>query len=348
MTNDKGASTLIIDTYRLNIPLDIGVCDVEFALFAPLPTFADSMMNTALLEQLCNLHAPSGEEAPMKDFLLKYVKTASKKWAAKPQIVHGPELQDCFILKFGKPRTAVFVHMDSIGFTVRYFNQLLTIGSPDAEVGTALVGKDSKGPIECYLEFDHEEHALYKFGREIERGTSLTFKVDFRETKDFIESAYLDDRLGLYAALKVAESMRNGLIVFTCWEEHGGGSVTFLGDYIYKRWKVRQALIADVTWATDGVAIGQGVAISLRDRNIPRKSFIDRIIAIAQKNKIKYQLEVEASGSSDGGELQRSSAPFDWCFIGPPSEQPHTPNEKVHKADVEEMIQLYKVLIKEL
>src|SRR5690349_1909998 len=305
-------------------------------------------MNTALLEKLCSLHAPSGEESAMKDFLLKHIKAESKRWAAKPQLIQTPELQDCFILKFGKPRTAIFVHMDSIGFTVRYFNQLLTIGSPDAENGTVLVGHDSQGPIECFMEIDEEQHAFYKFGRQIDRGTSLTFKVEFRETRDFIESAYLDDRLGLFVALKIAETLRNGLIVFTCWEEHGGGSVSFLADYIYKRWKVRQALIADVTWATDGVGLGQGVAISLRDRNIPRRTFIDKIIALAAKNEIHYQLEVEASGSSDGGELQRSSAPFDWCFIGPPSEQPHTPNEKVSKRDVEEMIKLYDVLMKKL
>jgi putative aminopeptidase FrvX len=305
-------------------------------------------MDSKFLQQLCSLHAPSGQEVAMKDFLLKYIRTAARKWAVKPQLVQGPELQDCLILKFGRPRTAIFVHMDSIGFTVRYFNQLLTIGSPDAPAGTVLVGEDSQGPIECMVELDDEQHAFYKFGRPIDRGTALTFKVNFRETKDFIESAYLDDRLGVYAALKVAETMRNGLIVFTCWEEHGGGSVTFLADYIYKRWKVRQALIADVTWATDGVAIGSGVAISLRDRNIPRRSFVDRIIAIAEKHKVGYQLEVEASGSSDGGELQRSSAPFDWCFIGPPSEQPHTPDEKVHKNDVAEMIRLYGILMKEL
>jgi len=225
---------------------------------------------------------------------------------------------------------------------------LLTIGGPEVQVGTVLVGKDSHGPIECLLDMDNEEHALYKFGRQIDRGTSLTFKVDFRESNDYIESAYLDDRLGVWAVLKVAETLRDGLIVFTCWEEHGGGSVSFLADYVYKKWKVAQALIADVTWATDGVAIGNGVAISMRDRNIPRKTYIDRVIALAAKHKIKYQLEVEGSGSSDGGELQRSSAPFDWCFIGPPSEQPHTPNERVHKADVDQMVKLYNVLMKEL
>jgi len=301
-----------------------------------------------LLQQLCSVHAPSGYELPMKEFLLKHIRKTSGKWRTKPQIIEGEDLLDCIILKFGKPRTVIFAHMDSIGFTVRYFNQLLTIGSPDVQTGTTLTGEDSKGPIECSVEIDDDQHAFYKFGRQIDRGTTLTYKVDFRETVDHIESAYLDDRLGIYAALRVAENLQNGLIVFTCWEEQGGGSVSFLADYIYRKWKVRQALIADVTWATDGVALGKGVAISLRDRNIPRRSFVDRIVGIAAKNNIKYQLEVEGSGSSDGGELQRSSAPFDWCFIGPPSEQPHTPNERVHKGDVDEMIRLYDVLMKEL
>jgi putative aminopeptidase FrvX len=68
--------------------------------------------------------------------------------------------------------------------------------------GARLVGQDSKGPIDCELEFDKENHAFYKFGRAIDRGTTLTYKINFRETKDFIETAYLDNRLGIYNALK--------------------------------------------------------------------------------------------------------------------------------------------------
>jgi putative aminopeptidase FrvX len=33
-----------------------------------------------LLKQLCEIHAPSGNEAPMKEFLLRYIKKESKKW----------------------------------------------------------------------------------------------------------------------------------------------------------------------------------------------------------------------------------------------------------------------------
>lgn len=301
-----------------------------------------------LLETLCAIHAPSGSEAPLKEFLLKYIKKEKKNWRVKPQIVEGDEFQDCLILKFGKPQTAIFAHMDSIGFTVRYQNQLVSIGSPDAGTGAKLVGEDSLGPIECDLELDEDHHAFYKFGRPIDRGTTLTYKPNFRETSIYVESPYLDDRLGIYAALKVAETLTNGVIVFSCWEEHGGGSVPYLADYIYNKWGVRQALIADVTWATEGVEPGLGVAISLRDRNVPRKVFLDRIVDLARRKKTPHQLEVEAAGSSDGGELQRGHLPFDWCFIGPPSHQPHTPNEKVYKKDIDSMIELYKILMKEL
>ena len=306
------------------------------------------MIDSKLLKTLCEVHAPSGNEIGMKEFLLDYIQKEKKKWSVKPEVIEGDELQDCIILRFGKPRTAIFAHMDSIGFTVRYFNQLIPIGSPDAEMGTKLVGKDSLGPIECELEYDKENHAFYKFNRQIDRGTDLTYKIDFRDSKNFIESAYLDNRLGCYNALKVAEKMQNGLIVFSCWEEHGGGSVPYLAKYIYEKWKVTQALVSDITWVSDGVEPGKGVVISMRDRNLPRKSYLQRIIEIARKRKVDFQLEVEGSGSSDGRELQTSPYPFDWCFVGAPEQNPHTPREKVHKHDIKTMIDLYNWLMKDL
>jgi len=301
-----------------------------------------------LLQQLCEIQAPSGNESRMTEFLLKYIAKEKKNWKTKPEIFHGDEFQDCIIVRFGKPRTAIFAHMDSIGFTVRYFNQLLPIGSPDAEPGTKLVGEDSLGQIECELGFDNDNHAIYKFGRPIDRGTTLTYKIDFRETKTTIQTPYIDDRLGVYNALKVAETLKDGVIVFSCWEEHGGGSVPYLAKFIYEKWKVKQALISDITWVSDGVHPGKGCVISLRDRNIPRKVFVDHLIEIAAMRKVDIQIEVEGSGSSDGRELQLSPYPFDWCFVGAPQEGPHTPNEKVHKDDIESMINLYQCLMKDL
>lgn len=86
----------------------------------------------------------------------------------------------------------------------------------------------------------------------------------------------------------------------------------------------------------------------MRDSLIPRRSFVNRIIDIAKKNKCLYQLEVEGSGGSDGKELQMAAAPWDWCFIGAAEEHVHSPDEKVHKKDIAGMIALYEVLMKAL
>jgi putative aminopeptidase FrvX len=300
-----------------------------------------------LLKKLCSIAAPSGEEAVLKAFILDYVHTQSSGWKAQPLVLAGEELQDCLLLVFGKPRTAVFAHMDSIGFTVRYNNQLVPIGGPNTETGYRLTGEDALGPIDCEL-VDEEGDLSYKFGRAIQRGTSLVFKSDFRETGEYIQSCYLDNRLGLYNALKLCETLEDGIIAFSCWEEHGGGSVPYLAKIIYEEYGVRQALISDITWVTEGVEHGKGVAISMRDRNIPRRSFINRIIGLADESGIDYQLEVEGSGSSDGRELQHAPYPFDWCFIGAPEDHVHSPDEKVHKHDIACMLELYQYLMKHL
>lgn len=304
-------------------------------------------MDFGLLKTLCEIHAPSGNERAMHDFILDYVKINAGHWAVKPEVIYGDDFQDCIMLKFGKPTTAIFAHMDSIGFTVRYNDQLVPIGGPRAETGYKLVGVDARGPIECEL-FEDQGNVFYKFGRGIDRGTELVFECDFRETEDFVQSCYLDNRLGVMNALKVAETLKDGVIVFSCWEEHGGGAVPYLIKYMVEQWNVRQALISDITWVTDGVRHGEGVAISMRDKNIPRRAFIDKILGIAYESDIDFQLEVEGAGSSDGRELQLSPYPIDWCFIGAPEDHVHSPDEKVHKHDIDCMVAMYRELMDKL
>lgn len=301
-----------------------------------------------LLEKLCAIHAPSGNEVAMKEFILDHVSENKESWKSQPQIVCGEEFQDCILLVFGTPRTAIFAHIDSIGFTTRYDNQLVAIGGPEVANNYLLTGRDNLGPIECNLVVDEKHHLFHNFPRGIERGTDLVFKHNYRETKDYIQSQYLDNRMGVYSALKVAETLENGIIAFSCWEEHGGGTVPMLAKYIYEKHGVKQALISDITWITEGIQHGKGVAISIRDSNIPRRKYINRIVKIARESGIKFQLEVEAAGSSDGRELQDSPYPIDWCFIGAPEDNVHSPDEIVHKADLKAMIDLYIVLMQKL
>jgi len=232
---------------------------------------------------------------------------------------------------------------------VRYGKQLVRIGGPDLKSGYKLVGEDAQGKIECTLHYNEEEGELtYAYERDIDRGTELVFKCDFRETAETVQSCYLDNRLGVWSALKVAETLENGIIAFSTWEEHGGGSVAYLAKYIYEHYGVKQALVSDITWVTEGVKAGKGVAISMRDSLIPRRAYVQKIIDIARASGIPYQLEVEGAGGSDGKELQHSAYPWDWCFVGAPEDNVHTPDELVHKKDIESMVALYKVLMEQL
>jgi len=302
-----------------------------------------------LLQSLCRLPAPAGNEAALAQFVLEYVREQQAAWLHQPRIIADERFQDCILLVFGKPRTAVFAHLDSIGFTVRYGRQLVRIGGPQAETGYRLVGKDSQGEIDCTLTVDEETGELgYAFHRDIDRGTELTFYCDFRETATTVQSCYLDNRLGVWNALRLCETLEHGIIAFSCWEEHGGGSVAYLAKFIYETYGVRQALISDITWVSEGVHAGQGCAISLRDSLVPRRAYVDRIRAIAARSGIAHQLEVEGGGGSDAKELQYAAAPWDWCFVGAPEDHVHSPDELVDKRDIASMLALYQELMHEL
>lgn len=305
-----------------------------------------------LLKQLCEIQAPSGSEYKMTEFLLNYINQNKNSWKVKPEIIYGDDFQDCILLVFGKPTTAIFAHMDSVGYTIGYNNNLIKIGGPSAKKGAVLVGEDSHGKIECVLQSKKDEHEYLtysaKFDRAIDRGTTLTYQPNFREDTDFVQCCYMDNRLGMWNALKVAETLENGAIVFSAWEEHGGGSVGYLGKYIYENYGVKQALISDITWITEGIKFNKGVAISMRDSGIPRRGYLNRIIALAKESKIPFQLEVESAGGSDGNALQRSPYPFDWCFIGAGEDFVHSPDEKVHKNDIKAMVRMYQYLMGKL
>ncbi len=302
----------------------------------------------SLLKKLCSIHSPSGNEQAMHDFVLSYIQQNKSSWKTQPQIFEGEDFQHCIVLVFGKPRTACFAHIDNIGFTVRYGNELVKIGGPRVVSGYILTGEDSIGKIECTLNVDDNNHLTYNFNREIERGTDLSFKMNWREDDDYVQSCYMDNRLGVLNALQLCETIQHGAIIFSCWEEHGGGSVPYIAKFLYENYKIKQALISDITWITEGAHHGKGVVVSMRDSGIPRRVFINRVMQCLDKNNIAYQKEIESSGGSDGNELQKQPYPIDWCFVGAAEDLVHSPDEKVHKKDVQSMLDAYSILMQEL
>ena len=301
-----------------------------------------------LLRKLCSIHAPSGNEGAMTEFLLDYIQKNMKFWKVKPEIFSGENFQDCIVLVFGKPRTAVFAHIDSIGFTVRYNNQLVKIGSPETKNGFRVKGYIDGKEFEYPIILKNDRELFIEAPLKIETGIDLTFKEIWKEDENFVQCCYMDNRLGVWNALRLCETILDGAIVFSCWEEHGGGTVPYLTKFLYEGYKINQALICDITWVTEGVRPGKGVVVSLRDTGIPRKKFISKILDLVRASNIQFQVEVEGSGGSDGTELQKQPYPIDWCFIGAPEDFVHSPSEKVHKADIKSMLEVYKYLMEKL
>ncbi|WP_343632267.1 M20/M25/M40 family metallo-hydrolase [Fluviicola sp.] len=310
------------------------------------------LSNSQLLQDLISVQGLASDESRIKSFIKDYVLRNQGTWKSKPHIIDGAGFQDAMILVFGNPRTAVYAHMDTIGYSVGYENELIRVGGPKNIDGTQLVGNDSQGIVEGELMIFENEYNQQRLqlscDRTVDRGTLLSFKPNFKETKEYVQSPYLDNRLGVYVALQLAETMENGAIVFSTYEEHGGNSVGACAKYLMNTYDVLQALICDITWVTHGVVHKGGVAISMRDSMIPRRKYLNKILNIARESGIKHQLEVESAGGSDGSVLQKSDLPIDWCFIGAAEDNVHTPNEKVYKKDIESMIELYRVLMDQL
>ena len=81
-------------------------------------------------------------------FCVELYSSKQESWKVQPEIFHGDGFQDCIVLVFGKPKTAIFAHLDSIGFTVKYDNEIVKIGGPVTKDGIELIGEDSQGKID--------------------------------------------------------------------------------------------------------------------------------------------------------------------------------------------------------
>lgn len=303
-----------------------------------------------LLSELCSIPATSGDERRVRDFILEYCSRHRSNWKNQPEFFFGDDFQDNLILVFGNPRTAFYAHMDSVGYTVRYDNYLIPIGGPEGESGDQLVFGEEGKQLKTRLISAQSgmKSLLIDFPRPLEPGTTLTYLPAFECADEFIHSPYLDNRLGIWALLQLAQTAENLALVFTCWEEHGGGAAGYLARFLYEKFQTRQAIIADVTWSTKGVFPGKGPVVSLRDSRIPRRVYTQKIRSLLSEKKVPFQLEVEAHGGSDGTEIQQIPWPVDWCFIGPPSENPHSSKESVHQMDAANFLLALKTLAENL
>ncbi len=298
---------------------------------------------------LLSLPGPSGDEAPIADWLQNVALPQAAPEAAAVRI-----LDNLLVVK-GEPRVAVFAHMDTVGFTLGYHGELIAVGgpaprdkdrlrattpAPNGEIMTGRLRASKTG----------RSYHLETGGTPAAPGTRWVYakKPRLAPNGETLTAPYLDDRAGVWCALRVLARCENVAVAFTTGEEQTGHGARVCADWLYRERGLTQALIADLTWHTNDTPMGGGAVISLRDVVSPRQVFLDRVCVLARESGIPHRHEVQSGGSSDGGNIVRTTVPMEWAFIGAAQKRSHTAREQVLLSDLDALTDLLVYLTERL
>jgi putative aminopeptidase FrvX len=291
-----------------------------------------------LLWDLLTLDGPSGDEGQTADWL-------EDRLARELPDAHVERLGDSLLARRGeKPAVAVFAHLDTTGWTMGYDKRLLPIGGPEGKPGDPI---RPAGMPDAGNTLARRRDGSWKVRGKTPSapGSRWVYAAAPQQEGSVIAAPYLDNRAGVWAALHVLRRCPSVAVAFTTYEETRGVGALLCARRLSETHGIRRALIADLTWHTKHVRCGRGVAVSLRDSCLPRRPYLDRVLALAEGSGLPFQREIESEGGSDGAALDRSGVPFDWVFVGAPEKGAHTARERVHICDLQGMAALLVHLV---
>ena len=275
-------------------------------------------------------------------------------------------------------------HIDEIGFIVTHiddngFIRLDTLGGVLAKTSLAqrvvVLGKkrldgvigskpphimteeERKKPVEIRNLF--VDVGLPK--KEVEKVVSVGDPVAFRQNftvvgKNFSCKA-MDDRVGVFVmleALKKAKGHKVDVYAVGSTQEEVGLRGALTSAYGVEP---DVAIALDTTLACDVpetsphqriTTLGKGVAIKVKDSaSISNPHLVRHLKEIAERKKIKFQLEILPRGGTDAGAIQRSRGGVPVCTLSVPTRYVHSVVECVNADDVNAAIELLAAFIKE-
>jgi endoglucanase len=182
-------------------------------------------------------------------------------------------------------------------------------------------------------------------------GDPVTLVQDLMKIGDVYTGKAMDNRVASWVAINAIRKVGGAsaydiYFVATVQEEvglRGAGPSAFGIDPDI-------AIALDTTLACDtpGVTeeespskMGAGVAIKILDRSsISDRGLIDEFVALAETNRIPYQLEVLTGGGTDAGAMQRTRGGYRTITISIPTRYIHTITESVHQKDLDASVDL--------
>ena len=325
--------------------------------------------------KLSALSGVSSWEDEVRDFL----KAEAAPYA---QEIRTDALGNLIVFKKGAKaagnKLLLCAHMDEVGLMVRHITddgylKFDTVGSIDRRVllgKPVLVGPDRLpgviGLKAYHLVSRDEEKNVPKLNdyyidigaknrEEAEKRVSLGDVAVFTTQPELfgdglLKGKALDDRIGCAVLLTLLkeELPMDCTFVFTAQEEVGtrgafGAAFSEL------------ALVVEGTTAADlpdsaphqkVCALGKGAVLTFMDRgSIADRGLFERLRALAEENKIPWQLKQFVSGSNDAAAIQRTKAGVRTAVLSAPVRYVHAPASLACISDLDAVLNLARALI---
>jgi putative aminopeptidase FrvX len=183
-------------------------------------------------------------------------------------------------------------------------------------------------------------------------GDPVGLTQTFREVGAYVAGKCLDDRIWVFVLLETLKALKGKqhkddiYAVFSVQEEIGlrGAVVAAYGI------EPDIGIGLDTTLAVDIPGVGNDESVTVTGNGVGIKVFDSSMVAthwlveefsqLADKKKIKYQLEVLPLGGTDAGAIQRSRSGVASITLSLPSRYVHTVQETVHKDDLSAALKL--------
>ncbi|MGO8673888.1 MAG: M42 family metallopeptidase [Capsulimonadaceae bacterium] len=343
-------------------------------------------MNFDLLKRLCEAHAISGAEGPVRGIVAEELRPLvdSLEVDVMGNLI-GVRGGDA-----GGPRVMVSGHLDGLGFRVRYiddngFLHLQSYGNWDARTMVAqrvlvhgFAGQALRGTLTTRLKPPQmqtpEEAAraprlqdfFVDLGRTaddvralVEIGDPVTMDRACEQVGNTVVGKHMDDRVGLFILIEVLRRLAGRpltatvLAVATVQEEVGlRGAITAayaLNPDVGVALDVCHAVDIPGTDDAERVTrLGHGTAIKISDGAlICNPKLVRHFRDIADARGIPYQLEILPAGGTEAGSVQRSRAGVAAFTLSTPTRYIHTVNEMCHTADIEAAVDLLSAYLEE-
>ena len=335
-----------------------------------------------LLKKLCERNGLSGDEDDVRNYILHYIEGYCNGYVDKLGNIIAHKKGRTSL----KKKILFDAHMDETGYLIKRIDDtgLLFIDSvgvsPSVSIGKTVYIKASGGqkkmvpgvigaiPVhhlekqqmrivpkieELYIDIGAKNAAEAR--KYVLEGDSVYFDGQFGVFGRYCKGKALDDRVGCFNLIRLIQSdlQKDAYFVFSVQEEVGLRGAVAAAQSV----EPDLVIILECTTAADiyGVPdsdvvcrLGDGVAISFADKGtIYSPELFARILHLADKNKIKYQVKKYVSGGNNAASWQKACSGSQVITLSVPVRYLHSRIGVVDKQDIDSMYKLAYLINKE-